>query len=126
MYTTQADYFFSQERYQLAATYYAQTQKSFEEIALKFITKHEKEALKTFLMKKLETLKPQDATQITIISTWLLEIYLNQLDLLKDEGNKDSYKTTQEEFRQFLSQGNVKVISPKKKKKNHLPSSKNK
>jgi len=106
--TTQADYFFTQERFQLAANYYAQTQKSFEEVALKFIAKGEKEALKGFLLKKLDTLRSQDATQITIISTWLLEIYLNQLDLYKDEGNKDSYKNVQDEFRQFLAQSNVR------------------
>ena len=38
---------------------FAQTQNSFEEVALKFIRLQEKEALKTFLLKKLAGLRPQ-------------------------------------------------------------------
>ena len=39
VYSAQADYYFGQGRYQLAAKYYALTQKSFEEITLKLIRK---------------------------------------------------------------------------------------
>ena len=45
--------------YQKAAEMFAQTQNSFEEVALKFIRLQEKEALKTFLLKKLAGLRPQ-------------------------------------------------------------------
>ncbi len=44
----------------------------------------------------------QDKTQLTMICTWLVEIYLNTLNSLKDEGDEDSYKTMQDEFRSFL------------------------
>lgn len=37
--------------------YYGKTQKSFEEITLKFIEKNEQEALKTYLTSRLETMK---------------------------------------------------------------------
>jgi len=75
---------------------------------LKFINKNEKDALKTFLLKKLDTFKPQDVTQITIISTWLLEIFLNQLNILKDKGDQEEYKACQDEFRGFISNPSVK------------------
>ena len=43
----------------MAARFYAQTQASFEEIALKFIQVEEKPALRMFLLKKLDSLKGQ-------------------------------------------------------------------
>lgn len=46
-------------RYQESAMMYAQTQNSFEEIALKFIKLDGKDALKSFIQKKLSALRPQ-------------------------------------------------------------------
>ena len=43
----------------MAAKFYAQTQASFEEVALKFIQVEEKQALRMFLLKKLDSLKSQ-------------------------------------------------------------------
>lgn len=83
----------------------------------------------------------QDATQITLISTWLVEIFINRLNVLRDELNDaaasvDALSTTDnaqdslqearankkrveeeetvamQEFRQFLQTYQV-VISPK-------------
>ena len=53
----------------------------------------------------------QDKTQMTMIVTWLIEIYLNQLGQLKEEGQdmSSSYDALQEEFRKFLAQTRVKV-----------------
>jgi hypothetical protein len=45
---------------------------------------------------------PQDKTQLTMICTWLVEIYLNTLNALKDEGDTEGYETVQNEFRGFL------------------------
>ena len=42
-----------------AAKCYAQTQVSFEEVALKFIQVEERQALRMFLLKKLDSLKNQ-------------------------------------------------------------------
>ena len=46
-------------RYQESAMMYAQTQNSFEEIALKFIKLDGKDALKSFIQKKLSSLRTQ-------------------------------------------------------------------
>ncbi|KAI8812404.1 vacuolar protein sorting protein 18 [Cladochytrium replicatum] len=84
--TTQAEYYFSQGRFILSATYYAQSLSlSFEDIVLKFISKNEREALKQFLLKKLEKFKKQDVIQTTLAATWLVEIYIQRLITLADE-----------------------------------------
>ncbi|KAJ3294846.1 hypothetical protein HDU79_010354 [Rhizoclosmatium sp. JEL0117] len=79
--TAQAEYYFSEKRYRLAATYFAQSQcLSFEEIALRFISLNENGALKQFLLKKLENLNSEKQTQRTILSMWLLELLVHELD----------------------------------------------
>lgn len=58
--TSQADYYYSQQRYNLSAEYFAQIHSiSFEEIVLRFINKNENDALRIYLLKKLEKLKKQ-------------------------------------------------------------------
>ena len=47
---------FASLRYQDAALTFSQSQLSFEEVTLKFIQVNKKDALKTFLLKKLESL----------------------------------------------------------------------
>lgn len=54
--TAQADYLFAHGERDLAATKYARTSRSFEEVALKFINAEDRGALKTFLRLKLESL----------------------------------------------------------------------
>lgn len=104
--TKQAEYLFEKGEYQESAMMYAQTQNSFEEIALKFIKLDGKDALKSFIQKKLSALRPQDKTQITMLVTWLIEIFLNQLGEMKEQGQdeSDEYRKVQEEFRMFLAQ----------------------
>ena len=62
--------------YQKAAEMFAQTQNSFEEVALKFIRLQEKEALKTFLLKKLAGLRPQ-------VIFWKINTLINARVLFK-------------------------------------------
>lgn len=60
--------------YQKAAEMFAQTQNSFEEVALKFIRLQEKEALKTFLLKKLAGLRQQVSESVLDLTgtEWLM------------------------------------------------------
>ena len=53
----------------------------------------------------------QDKTQMTMLVTWLIEIYLNQLGELKEQQLESSprYQTLQKEFQTFLKQTRVKV-----------------
>ncbi|XP_031550189.1 vacuolar protein sorting-associated protein 18 homolog [Actinia tenebrosa] len=108
--TKQAEDLFQKKNYTAAANCYAQTQVSFEEIALKFIKVEEKKALRMFLMKKLESLEQKDKTQMTMIVMWLIELYLNRLNQLKDSSssNPSEHDKLQEEFRKFLATTVVK------------------
>ena len=105
VWSIQADYYFSTNNNRLAAIYYAKTAKSFEEVTLKFITNNDQNALKTYLLHKLENIKTnksEDMTQMTLIATWLTEIYLDKLNQLEDTNQKDAFEVAKEEFEQFL------------------------
>ncbi|CAG2063003.1 unnamed protein product, partial [Timema podura] len=97
-------------KYEQSALHYAETQSSFEEIALKFLQVWEIEALKTFLIKKLEGFKPQDKTQVTMIVVWVIELFLNQLGVLRDKGevNTSQYSILQKQLDSFLTHKEVK------------------
>ncbi|KAK7864534.1 hypothetical protein R5R35_007310 [Gryllus longicercus] len=100
----QAGVFFKEKQYEQSALHYAETQCSFEEVALKFMQVREVEALKTFLKKKLEGLRPQDKTQVTMLVMWVLELCLNQLGELRDAGEVRSprYQELQRHLSSFL------------------------
>lgn len=99
----EAEHCFQNKRYLESAKCYALTQNYFEEIALKFIEAKQEEALKEFLIKKLINLKPSEKTQITLLVTWLTELYLNRLGQLEaDDGKQHLFLETREEFRTFL------------------------
>jgi len=84
--TSQADYYYSQQRYKLSAEYFAQIHSiSFEEIVLRFINKNENDALRIFLLRKLDKLKIQNGLQKKLICTWLVEIFINKLNQLGDK-----------------------------------------
>ncbi|PHT89244.1 hypothetical protein T459_04357 [Capsicum annuum] len=64
-----------------AASFYAKINYvlSFEEISLKFISIGEQDALRTFLLRKLDSLSKDEKCQITMISTWATELYLDKV-----------------------------------------------
>ncbi len=75
-----AQFNLERERFELAAELFAQQSfSSFEEVALQFVELDQEEALKTFLLKKIEKIAPRDKTQRTMICTWLTEIFLHEL-----------------------------------------------
>ncbi|KAJ3227511.1 Vacuolar protein sorting-associated protein 18 like protein [Clydaea vesicula] len=84
IYTSQAEFLFSKKLYKESAVLFAKSYSiSFEEICLKFIKDYE--CLKLFLLKKLEGLKKSDITQSSLISTWLVEIYINMLNEVRED-----------------------------------------
>lgn len=102
----EAEHWFQNKRFLESAKCYALTQNYFEEIALKFIEAKQEEALKEFLLRKLENLKSTEKTQVTLLVTWLTELYLNRLGQLEaesDHNKKAPFNETREEFRRFLS-----------------------
>ncbi|GAA6038969.1 hypothetical protein JCM8097_000132 [Rhodosporidiobolus ruineniae] len=77
--------YFSAGRFIQAAQCYAQTDaEAFEEVVLRFVEKGERDALRYYLLAKLERLKKTDLTQRLALSTWLVELYLAKLNELDD------------------------------------------
>jgi hypothetical protein len=114
----QAEAAFEAGDYSRAASFYAKTTQvaTFEEVALKFVSVGESDALRTYLLRKLDYMSKEDRSQITMVSTWAAELYLdkiNRLLLVTDkedkEGEKEEnsavseYQSTVQEFRAFLS-----------------------
>eukprot|EP01132_Coremiostelium_polycephalum_P007999 gene7999-9842_t len=102
IWATQADHYFNENKFELAANFYGMTHRVFEEITLKFINANQRDALKTFLLQKLNHLNARDETQKTIICTWLVEIFISKLNTLRNPSDTDKYNKVNSEFRQFL------------------------
>ncbi|BGP12644.1 hypothetical protein JCM10213_008782 [Rhodosporidiobolus nylandii] len=81
----EADASFAAGRYIPAAQAYAQTDaRSFEDVVLRFVEKGERDALRYYLVARLERLKKTDLTQRLMLATWLVEMYLAKLTELED------------------------------------------
>jgi len=115
-----ADYLFEQGNFDAAAKIYAETGRSFEEVALKFVhissglpvpastsmgpsmsplslgritaemAGAARGALKTYLLAKLNTLEPSELTQQVMICTWLTEIFLDNINRLQDQPHESA------------------------------------
>ncbi|KAL8465488.1 hypothetical protein ACS0TY_034842 [Phlomoides rotata] len=111
VYLVQAETAFTAKDYLRAASFYAKINfaLSFEEITLKFVSISEQDALRTFLLRKLDSFSKDDKCQITMISTWVTELYLDKINrlLLEDDAVSDNlsseYQSIITEFRAFLS-----------------------
>ncbi|KAL0341501.1 UNVERIFIED_CONTAM: Vacuolar sorting protein 18 [Sesamum calycinum] len=111
VYLVQAESAFNAKDFLRAASFYAKINfaLSFEEITLKFISIGEQDALRTFLLRKLDNFSKDDKCQITMISTWATELYLDKINrlLLEDDAGSDNvsseYQSIITEFRAFLS-----------------------
>ncbi|KAI7887643.1 Pep3/Vps18/deep orange family-domain-containing protein [Mucor mucedo] len=94
VYTAQAKEDFDQRRYMQSAKFFAKSTVPFEEVALKFTQKKERDALRFFLISRLERLGPKDKTQKTLISTWLVELYLFKMNQLEDLATSVNFTST--------------------------------
>jgi hypothetical protein len=63
-----------------AAQSYAYSDLSLEETSLKFININETAALAKFISFRLEQLPKSETAQAVLLTTWLLELYLSQMD----------------------------------------------
>jgi hypothetical protein len=62
-------------------------------------------------LQKLDGLNSQDYTKITMITLWLIELFANELAVLKNykQEKSEEYITLQESFKQFLSTPIIQV-----------------
>ncbi|KAH7885903.1 Pep3/Vps18/deep orange family-domain-containing protein [Phlebopus sp. FC_14] len=82
--SVQARAFFEAGRYFQAAQCFAQCSTPFEEVALKFLDAGERDALRSYLISRLERTRKTDLTQRMMLATWLVEFYLGKCDELDD------------------------------------------
>ena len=80
----EADAYFAAGRFIPSAQSYAQSSKPFEEVVLRFVDKGERDALRYYLVAKLERLKRTDIIQRMMLATWLVEIFLSKMNELED------------------------------------------
>ncbi|KAG4302522.1 hypothetical protein PCANB_001152 [Pneumocystis canis] len=96
-----------------AAKILAKTTLSIEEIALKFINIQDYDALRIYLLEKLGLMKKGAFIQKTILSTWLLFLYITKMNTLDDIQRKNPLFNTsdtvflenqeiQKEFQEFI------------------------
>ena len=110
--TAQADHYFDSNQRELAASVYAKTSSySFEHITLKLLAAGEKEALKRYLSDKLDHMRSSDRAQLTMVCTWLTEMYLDKLNAASAAERSDDYHEVLDEVRQVL-QDHVKNLDP--------------
>ncbi|CAF0851600.1 unnamed protein product [Adineta steineri] len=80
-----ADHLFNEKKYSLSSSIYATSDTSFEDVTLKFFALRDKEPLREYLQSVLQFQKPStDSTQITILTLWLTDLFLNELDELRE------------------------------------------
>uniref|UniRef100_A0A0W0FGN9 Uncharacterized protein n=1 Tax=Moniliophthora roreri TaxID=221103 RepID=A0A0W0FGN9_MONRR len=82
--SAQAQNLFDEGKYFPAAQAFSQTSVSFEEVVLKFIDVGERDALRSYLISRLERTKKTDLTQRMMLTTWLVEFYLSKCNELDD------------------------------------------
>ncbi|KAL0071839.1 tethering complex subunit [Marasmius tenuissimus] len=82
--SAQANSLFSEARYFQAAQAYSQCSVSFEEVVLKFMDAGERDALRAYLISRLERTRKTDLTQRMMLATWLVEFYLSKCNELDD------------------------------------------
>lgn len=93
---------FEIQDYQNAAVQYSESDEKFEEVGLKFLVNDQYDPLMTYLMLISETrLKKTEKTQMCLISTWMVEIYLYQINSLK---LADDIKKKSQELIDFLKE----------------------
>ncbi|EPY51160.1 ubiquitin-protein ligase E3 [Schizosaccharomyces cryophilus OY26] len=80
-----ADHLMKIGDYEKAATFFAETYRSVEEVALSFIEIGQKDVLRQYLWKKVKSYKPSMKSQREIIVNWLLESLLGRLNDLDEE-----------------------------------------
>ena len=93
--TAQAHHEFGRGSYELAAMQYAKTALPIEQVACRFHVAGQGLALKTYLLRKLDTVDETNSSQLTLLCTWLTQIFLAQI-------YRSPGKAAEDEFVDFL------------------------
>ena len=78
-----ADQLFIKEKYESAADYYSKSEKTFEEVTLKFLKANLYNYLEIYLQKmldKIDKTREDLYPQRMLLCTWIVELKLNELN----------------------------------------------
>lgn len=93
VYQRQAEYLIENNDVDTAATVLAKSKQSFEQITLKLLrlqsSNKSHHPLRIYLLHKLQQLNIDQTTQLTMISTWVCELYCYEMSQLTSPGNND-------------------------------------
>ncbi|KAI9661906.1 MAG: hypothetical protein M1821_009146 [Bathelium mastoideum] len=78
------DHLVSKKQYLEAASVYGRSTKSFEQVALVFIDGGAHDALRKYLLTKLQTMRKTATMQRMMLASWLMELYMAKMDSLDD------------------------------------------
>lgn len=106
-----AAYLFSKEKYLDAAMIYGITNDPFEDVALKLMDLNDKSILRNYLLIKLDNLPKHYSGQSIILSTWILELFVEELNAFdkelvfksNDESNLKKLESLTNEFHKFYT-----------------------
>ena len=90
------DHLVSKKQYLEAALVYGRSTKSFEQVALTFIDQGAHDALRKYLLTKLQGLKKAVTMQRMMLASWLIELYMSKLDSLDDTITTKAEVSTEE------------------------------
>ena len=82
--TASGDYLIGKGQFIEAAGVYGKSSKAFEEVALTFIDNDEQDALRKYLLTKLQSYKKSSIMQRVMIASWLTELFMTKLNTLDD------------------------------------------
>lgn len=82
--TASGDYLASKGQYLEAASVWGKSSKAFEEVCLSLIDNGQDDALRRYLIAKLESYKKSSVMQRVMIATWLTQIFMAKLNSLDD------------------------------------------
>ncbi|ETS64390.1 hypothetical protein PaG_01243 [Moesziomyces aphidis] len=101
----QGDRYFAEAKYIQAAQCYAQTfMRAFEEIVLRFTDADQRDALRYYLVMRLERLdKTHDVAQRVMLATWLVETYLSKINQLEDVAAAEAASQDVDNYRLEIS-----------------------
>ena len=115
--TASGDFLMKRGKYMEAAKVYGRSSKPFEDVALAFIDHGEQNALRQYLLTKLDTLEKGRVMQRTMVAIWLIEVFMAKLDNLDDTVStraeltastnavsaNDELSNTRREFQEFVT-----------------------
>ncbi|KAJ2906686.1 hypothetical protein MKZ38_000422 [Zalerion maritima] len=93
------DFLVTKAQFLEAATVWGKSSKPFEEVSLTFIDNAQQDALRKYLLAKLQTFSKSSIMQRMMIATWLVEVFMTKLNSLEDT------LVTKAELSADLSQG---------------------